>query len=295
MHVVQIEVSRTEAEALELVFEALGENPAVWVDWEAAVTRFEFFFDDPDAARDQAEAVERLMREAALPAAGSIQVVHLPDEDWQEAWKKHFHTEQVSERVVIAPTWEVAEAPPGGFVIRLDPGMSFGTGRHPTTQACLRYLDEIARERSEPGSACDVGCGSGILAIGAAKLGYRPVVAFDNDPVAVRIAGENLAANGVADVRARQDDLSNLQTSGSFDVVVANMLAGELDSFAPAIAGLLDGGPDSRLILAGLLNAQYEAIASRYAALGLREIMRRVDGEWTSGVLTRRDESCRCV
>ena len=125
---------------------------------------------------------------------GALKVQQLEEEDWANAWKQHYNTQRVGERTVIVPSWLDYEAEPDEIVLNLDPGMAFGTGLHPTTQLCLRLLEQHARPRQR---TLDLGTGSGILAIAAAKLGAGPVVALDNDPIAVEAASANVARNGV--------------------------------------------------------------------------------------------------
>ncbi len=239
-------------------------------------------------------------------------------EDWSESWKRHFHAVRVSRRFVIKPSWEETAPEPGAMTIEMDPGMSFGTGRHFTTQSCLRFLDESVPV-PRAGGFLDVGCGSGILSVAANKLGYRRVFAFDNDPLAVRIARENLARNGVAihdaptdashshsclapvpatpafvpklrrgtpgpSVVCRTLDLAADAIPGRYGTVVANMLANALTAHAPAIAGAVDRSDEGGwLILAGTLTGQYPAIKALYEGLGFAETHTLSDGEWQSG------------
>ena len=138
-------------------------------------------------------------------------VVHTVDEDdWATAWKQYFKPIRVTERLTIKPTWEPYEASPGEQIIELDPGMAFGTGTHPTTSLCLRALESVIRDGDE---VIDVGTGSGILAIGAVRLGASSVLAVDLDPVAVSSAGENAAINGMEDqIQVLQSDLMGVIT-----------------------------------------------------------------------------------
>src|SRR5690606_26457499 len=148
-------------------------------------------------------------------------------EDWANAWKEHYRVLRVGERIVVVPSWLEYEAAPGDVVLQLDPGMAFGTGLHPTTQLCLRLLERYAR----PGlRTLDIGTGSGILAIAAAKLGAGPILALDNDPVAVGVAAENTARNGVADlVSAAEGSLGAGQHMGHW-------LSGDFGAMEPPAA-----------------------------------------------------------
>jgi len=215
-----------------------------------------------------------------------VSVRRLAQADWAESWKRFFTVQRVSRRLVVRPPWRRYTPRSGDVVLILEPGMSFGTGQHGTTRACLRLLDRI---KPVPGDrVLDLGCGSGILAIAAAKLGCRRVLALDNDPAAVRIAAANAAANGVADtITCRTADLARLRRRGGCDIVMANILANVLVLHARRVAALLAPGPRSRLILSGILAEQYATVRQAYEREGLRELGRLRDGEWVSGLFAR--------
>ena len=184
---------------------------------------------------------------------------------------------------MVKPTWATFRAKPGDCVIELDPGMSFGTGRHASTWLCLRFLDSITGSWA-PNAVLDAGCGSGILSIAAARLGARSVTALDNDPVAVRIAAANFALNGVGDrCRARAGDVMTLPRGPRYDLVMANILSGVLEACAQRLVAVLARRESSRLVLSGILTGQYGPVRDRYLALGMREVESLTGGEWTSG------------
>lgn len=164
--------------------------------------------------------------------AGDPEVVltFVEDEDWATSWKAHFHPLRVGRRFLICPSWELVDPPPGGLRIVMDPGMAFGSGTHESTQLALEALEDTVR----PGdTVIDVGCGSGILAIGAALLGAARVDALDIDAMAVDVARANVTANGVADVvRVATGELADVQRVEA-NIVVANIVA-------PVVAGLMD-------------------------------------------------------
>jgi ribosomal protein L11 methyltransferase len=219
-----------------------------------------FFPDRASAARAARE----------LPGA---EVAEVALQDWGEAWKKGLTAFAVG-RVFVRPSWIDATAPAGGAEVVLDPGMAFGTGTHPTTALCLEALDAALAAR--PGaSALDVGTGSGLLAIAARKLGAGRVVATDNDPVAVRVAQENAARNGV-ELEVTGAEVSAV--AGPFDLVVANILANTLVELAPALAGQV--APGGTLLLSGVLAAQEEQVRRAYRGKGLRPARGRYQGEW---------------
>jgi ribosomal protein L11 methyltransferase len=219
------------------------------------------------AARPDAE-------EAAAGRGGAVE--EEPDQDWSERWKQGLAPLAVG-RVFVRPSWIDAPVPPGMVEVVLDPGMAFGTGSHPTTALCLAGLSE--RLAARPGaSVLDVGTGSGLLAIAAAKLGAARVAGNDDDPVAVRVARENAAANGVA---IRLDGRDVAEQGGPFDLVLANILANTLCELAPAIAAQL--APGGVVLLSGILAPQEEEVRAAYAAAGLRPLAGgdRRDGEWS--------------
>lgn len=205
------------------------------------------------------------------------------DEDWAEKWKEHYQPMRIGRRIVIVPAWLSPPLEPDDVAIRLDPGMAFGTGTHPTTQLCL----EAIGERLRPGdSVLDLGCGSGILSIAAAKLDSAPVLALDVDAEAVRVARENVAANGVSGkVRVEQGSLADILRSTfparAWDLVVANILA-------PVIIRLLDDGlaqtvlPSGTLIVSGILDVQALAVEDSLTRAGLPRIERRQMGDWVA-------------
>jgi ribosomal protein L11 methyltransferase len=224
-------------------------------------------------------------REAAEGAlarhGGALDLV--ADEDWGEGWKRHFAPLDVG-RVRVRPSWIDAPPPPGSVEVVLDPGMAFGTGSHATTSLCLAALSDLLALR--PGaSVLDVGTGSGILAIAARRLGARRVAANDDDPKAVEVATENARRNG-ADVEVVALPVG--EVPGSFDVVVANILANTLVELAPAIASKL--APGGVVLLSGILAAQEDEVRRAYRALGLEPLPSgdRRDGEWSLLALERR-------
>ena len=221
------------------------------------------FFDDPDAARAAAEGLD-------APSA----VEEIPERDWGEEWKKGLGPISVG-RLFLRPSWVDAAPPPGSAEVVLDPGMAFGTGTHATTSLCLGAIDQFLARR--PGaSVLDVGTGSGLLAIAARKLGAGRVAANDNDPVAVDVAAENAARNGVA------LELTGAPPSaipGTFDLVVANILANVLVELAPDLVARL--APGGELVLAGILGPQEEEVAAPFRAAGLEPLPGMRRGEWS--------------
>jgi ribosomal protein L11 methyltransferase len=222
---------------------------------------------------------ERGAAEEARASYGG-ELSEIADEDWGEAWKKGLGPLAVG-RAFVRPSWVDAPVPPGMAEIVLDPGMAFGTGNHPTTSLCLGALSALLDGR--PGaSVLDVGTGSGLLAIAAAKLGAGRVAANDNDPIAVAVARENAERNGTA------LELSGApvgEIGGTFDLVVANILANTLVELAPEIAARV--APGGAVLLAGILVPQEDEVRAAYVAAGLRPAEERRDGEWSLLTLER--------
>ncbi len=195
--------------------------------------------------------------------------------DWAQRWREFHRPLVLGDRLTVRPPWEPPADTPIDLVV--DPGQAFGTGAHPTTRLCLSLL---LSQDSCAGSLVDLGCGSGVLAIVAARLGFDPVLALDLDPLAVDATRANAQVND-ATLDVRRLDLRHEQVPDA-ELVVANILAGPLLSWA----GLQVTLPP-RAILSGLLVDEADRVASAYALRGMRECERRVDGDWAALVLAR--------
>jgi len=202
-------------------------------------------------------------------------------ENWAESWKRHFHPIEIGRRLLVKPGWSRRRAYPGQRVVILDPGLSFGTGQHPTTLFCLQQLARL-RRRGQEQSFLDMGCGSGILAIAAAKLGYFPVIALDKDPEAVRASRANVKRNKVH-VVLRCADLTRLPLlpRRRYDVICANLIGDLLMSEAERIRNLLE--PGGKLVTAGILHREFPEIEKKLQQYNLTLVQSKVDKEWKSG------------
>jgi ribosomal protein L11 methyltransferase len=185
----------------------------------------------------------------------------LAEADWREAWKKYFGVQRIGNRLVIVPSWVEYTPKADDIVLSIDPGMAFGTGQHPTTAMCL-----VALETTVSGceSLLDLGCGSGILAIAAAKLGAAPILAIDIDPLAVKATRENAASNKVA-IEAREATLETI--GGQFDIIVANISGLTLDRLSPLLAASLTS--DGALIASGFLDEAMDGVCTAFERAGL--------------------------
>jgi ribosomal protein L11 methyltransferase len=241
-------------------------------------------------------------------APAEIEIAPVRREDWAESWKKYFKLITIGSDLVIKPSWTKIKPKPGQAVVTLDPGLSFGTGQHATTHFCLTQIVQRGGARllpsrslrvpknpprslsrlSPPLSLLDIGCGSGILAISAAKLGYAPVTAFDFDPVAVRVAQKNCRTNRVENkVAVSRKDLTKvpLNSRQKYDVVCANLMAPLLIAERDRILNRLATG--GTLILAGILATEFQSVRERYQSAGLKLIAEKSEREWQSGAFTR--------
>jgi ribosomal protein L11 methyltransferase len=210
-----------------------------------------------------------------LPEA---EVRRLSEANWAEAWKAHYTPQRIGKRFLVVPSWlaDEAAAGPEDVVLYLDPGTAFGTGLHPTTRLCLAALEELVRPGDE---VLDLGTGSGILAIGAGRLGAGRVVAVDLDPKAAAVAADNAERNGVA-IETLAGELADTPP-GRFDLVVANILAGPIVTLAPALVERLRR-PGGRLVVSGILAEQADDVAAALAAAGAEELETRHSGDWVA-------------
>lgn len=220
----------------------------------------------------------------------SLTISEIPDEDWSETWKAHFRPLRVGKRFLICPTWETAQPAPMDLVIRIDPGRAFGTGHHETTRLCLQWLEawvENLPAGSAPGTLLDVGAGSGILAIGAALLGFQGIIGIDNDPEAIEVAVENLELNRLSD-RIRVFCTEPGKVEGIFDVVISNIQSMPLIAMSEALVSRLTA--KGRLVLSGILTEQAEEVRSEYEKRGLKLMHSHIDGEWILLAFERQEE-----
>jgi ribosomal protein L11 methyltransferase len=218
-------------------------------------------------------------------------------EDWAESWKRHFKPIEIGSALLIKPSWSKRPPRQGQAVVVLDPGLSFGTGQHPTTSFCLRQLalhrDATPRYQlstiNRRLSFLDIGTGSGILAIAAAKLGYAPVEAFDFDPESVRIARENARKNRVLPkVHITQKDVTKLplRSGKQYDLICANLISTLLMAERVRILSRLKRS--GVLVIAGILNSEFALVQRHYERAGLHLVASRVEKEWRSGTFTYR-------
>lgn len=205
----------------------------------------------------------------------------IKEEDWATGWRQHFTPSRIGRHFIIKPTWEAFTPEADDLVIELDPGMAFGTGTHPTTKLCLEALEGIFLSETLPGKGAtpavlDVGTGSGILAIAAAKLGAAPVIGTDIDPDAIAVAAENCALNHAT---AELSTTPLGEIGGRFAVVLANILAEDLVRMAGELAAKV--APDGFLVLSGILLEREEFVMAGFRSTGLSLQATTREGEWS--------------
>ena len=237
----------------------------------------EGYFPDVDASQIVIRDIDT--RTQALSDLGiqvTLNVTQVDEEDWAHAWKEYFNVTRIGKNIVIKPAWKDHTPAPDDLVIELDPGMAFGTGTHPTTFSCLEMLETYTR----PGARfMDVGCGSGILTIAAAKLGAAPLTALDNDETAVTISEKNLAHNGVTTAHLVTATLDQLPQTPQ-DLIAANIIAQVLVNIMGEIATRL--APKGIAILSGIILDRREDIITALEAQNLTIVEEKRMDEWVT-------------
>jgi ribosomal protein L11 methyltransferase len=268
-----VRVARSDAELVLAELLALAPTGVEEVDVSDAVVEYAVY-----GAPGELPALPDVTA-AAGGALVEVSTTEVAD-DWAERWREFHRPLVLAGELTVRPPWE----PAGGTAVDLviDPGRAFGTGAHATTRLCLELMLSLpAPQRA--GTFVDLGCGSGVLAIAAAALGWGPVRAFDNDPLAVQATRENAAVNGAAVLVDRLDlRRDQLPPLGSGVTVAANLLGPLLR----ALAGRLENSPPGRLLASGLLDHEADDVSAAFRSRGLTECARRSRGGWTALLLT---------
>lgn len=271
----------------------VGQWPTSWTPAENGRAEISLFL---PAARGTSKllrsvrAFSDILKHLGL-ATGHIQVRRrvIRTKDWARAWRNSFEPVQISPTLVVKPTWAKWPVREGQIVIEIDPTLAFGTGHHPTTAFCLRMIERLAPRH--PSAFLDCGCGTGILSIAAARLGYEPVVGLDYDRQAVRVARDNLKRNGVERrvkiVRCALEKFSPTERGfpRKSGVVAANLATDTLLSNARRLTRLV--APGGTLVLAGVLDRHARRVAAAFRALGWRRVAGESAGGWSSWAMRR--------
>jgi ribosomal protein L11 methyltransferase len=252
-----------------------GDNLQIAIDRPFTVRTY---VPDDEGAREKIEALERaLWHLGQMRYVGPLTIAAREEEDWANAWKEHFYVHRVGEHTVIRPPWREYTRQEGDIIINLDPGMAFGTGLHPSTQLCLIALEE----RMRPGMrVLDVGVGSGVLTIAAARHGAAAIDALDVESVAVRATRDNIARNELTTpIRVAVGTVEETEEfAGRYDLVVANIIARIIIDLArPLIGACVPGG---RLITSGIIVDRADEVRAALAAAGLTAIEQHQMGDW---------------
>lgn len=247
---------------------------------------------EPDASfADKVQALRTRMIELKHSDLGmdlgtlEIGMANVHDEDWSEVWKKFYKPFRAGKHLVVKPTWELYDAQEGDKVIEIDPGMAFGSGTHETTGMCMELLEEVITGHER---VIDVGTGSGILAIGAALLGAKTITAIDIDPIAVKVAQENIEHNGLQDrIVAREGNLLDKLDDITCDICVANIIADVICMFAaPLNDHIVPGG---LFICSGIIKEREQDVVDALNAADYQILKICRKGEWVA-ILSRRHE-----
>lgn len=220
------------------------------------------------------ESVDKLGEFGFDKGEGIVTYHKVNEDDWANNWKQYYKPAKVGEHIVVKPTWEDYEEKPGEVVVELDPGMAFGTGTHETTRMCIKALEKKVKGDT---TVFDIGTGSGILSIAAAKLGAKHVVGVDLDPVAVESAKKNLEFNKVNNIEILYGDLMEV-VEGKANIVVANILADIIMFLSEGVRAFIED--EGYFIASGILNTQRDKVTDKLKALDfiIEEVME--DGEW---------------
>ena len=249
-------------------------------DCETCVTIY--VADNPQGMEELMQVRQILARLKAQDPDGKygrleLEMKDVDEEDWSNAWKKYYHPVQVGEHLVVCPSWEAYDRKPDEVVLTLNPGMAFGTGTHDTTRLCMELLEKYITPQD---TVLDVGCGSGILAITAALLGANKIIGCDIDEVAVKVAGENAALNGVQDrIAFHQGDLTS-QVEGSFQIICANIVADVIIRLSEDAGRYL--AKDGIFITSGIIDTREQDVLNALVQNGFQVIERRTSGGWVA-------------
>ena len=288
LYAVVISTDAVSGNIIEEMLPSIELFPTSYFDRDDDVARMNLYYETTEEASNTLQKVQEAIngwQEIFELDLSKLEIFtrEIKKEDWAESWKSFFHVIEVSDRLVVKPSWESYDAKEGQILLEIDPGMSFGTGNHGTTRACLEYLDQLAGGKK---TFIDMGCGSGILSIAASKLGYHDITAFDYDSDSVKISAKNFELSKCDGIEVFEQDLSKYVSDNTYDLVVANILAPVLIANSAKIVAALKKGEASRLILSGILHKQFDDVVTAFEKHGLKCIDHKKISEWSSGLLS---------
>jgi ribosomal protein L11 methyltransferase len=280
-----LEAEEAVAELLETIFDC---NASSYFDIKSQTSVVSIYFSKKrflsrEIRKEISAGLRRIKNCGLKIGSGKISISKIRREDWAESWKRHFKPIEIAGKLLIKPSWSKKRPRKNQAVIVLDPGLSFGTGHHPTTSFCLRQIARCQKIETRQ-SFLDIGTGSGILAIAAAKLGYKSIRAIDLDPEAVRVAKANARANGVLrKIKIVPGDVAKfpVKPKGQFDLICANLISDLLIAERKKIVAQLRR--DGILVLAGVLKSEFLELRMAFENGGLKLISAKSENEWLSG------------
>jgi ribosomal protein L11 methyltransferase len=230
------------------------------------------------------KVVEEIKRALLNLGVDSVESRDLVDENWEENWKQFFKPRRVGQRFVVRPTWEEFHLSPNDLEIILDPGQAFGTGDHPTTRMCLELLE---KEWQPGASVADIGCGSGILSVGACKLGAREVVAVDIEPLSVEVAKENADLNRVQFSAICGKGVTALPDGVQFDIVISNIISATLINIAHEVARVVKVG--GKWIVSGIIDQNWPDVRAAAEKSGFELSSELHELDWVGASFARKN------
>lgn len=269
----------------------LAEEPLEWSLWVDAFDRHGFpgtvQESNPPSlsayvAPSDLEAIEALRVELLALGAIDVKTRGVVEQDWAEAWKQFFKPRRVGQKLMVVPSWEAYEPVPGDIVLTLDPGQAFGTGDHPTTRGSLEQLEKAGCQGLR---VADIGCGSGILAVAAMKLGAASVVGVDTDSPAVEATRDNALRNGVEVEALLGTGFDQLEGRAPFDLVLSNIISAALIKLAPQASKFVK--PGGKWIVSGIIQANWPDVDKAATRAGFKLVENQVEGEWVTATFLR--------